>query len=461
MANITSTSRSKFGSSTHLKLQRRHTLLVLLILWIAVWLTPSSGQANTSLTARPDTSSLATNSFLTPLVERELAKAPAEGNALEIIYRNHVRSLNEAATFFYSGLFLRLSLAEQRRLLDTALNLDPRSFYDQTLFLPMALREEYRWRAEVAVQNRVIEKLNGLSLFDQILLYLPPQEGNRTGAAGKAAFNREGQVRRLLRDPLLGNLAEIDNRQVAEIAGPFLSAAELLETKVLLARHLSSRRQASGRANLLAAWDEILRARRELQHTALFQDRRVVLAAGRERPDEKNIFGKNSSLEILATKTPRTLELLRSDEKGSLQRLAAAIADPSALTLIFETHGRADALEFAGTLRPEELAELFANRKKDDDPGQTIVILNTCFGHDYARVFAAALRRRGTPLPILIVPEELGQATLIGRQENTFTRDELGLGGQEGSGTLHALWQGARRETAVYVELGAALIQIR
>lgn len=461
MANITLHNPSKWDSSAPNGLQHRDILPVLLILWFAFWLLPTSGQATAGRIDPAATTNFSTNSLLTPLVERELAKAPAEGKALEIIYRNYVRSLNEAATFFYSGIFLRLSLGEQRRLLDTALNLDPQTFLEQTLFLPMALREEYNWRATVAVQNRVIERLDGLSINDQALLYLPWKEGNQVGAGGKAAFDREAQVRRFLHDPLLGTLAAIDNRQVADIAGPFFSPAALVEAKILLARHLSSRQQKPTEASLKAAWAEILATRRELEDIALFRGRRVVLAAGREEANAKDIFGKSSSLEILAAAAPRTLDLVRSDEKDALRRLAAAIADPAELTLIFEMHGRPDAIAFAGTLRPNELAELFSRRAMGADPGATIVIFNTCFGHDYARAFAAALRRRGSPLPILIVPEEFGQATLIGRQENTFTRDELGLGSQKGKGTLSDLWPGAHRETAVYVDRNAALIQIR
>ncbi len=88
------------------------------------------------------------------------------------------------------------------------------------------------------------------------------------------------------------------------------------------------------------------------------------------------------------------------------------------------------------------------------------MIVNACFGHDFARAFADRLERRGLPLPILIVPEEFGQATVIGRQENQFTRGALGIGGPEAS-TLSGLWSGDHPETAVYAPVGNQLAQLR
>lgn len=85
-------------------------------------------------------------SFLLSPVERELGSGEGLA-ALEEIYRTHVRSLDEAATFFRSPAFLRLGLAAQRCLLEAALVRDPSFFLGQTEFLPISLRAGYRQRA--------------------------------------------------------------------------------------------------------------------------------------------------------------------------------------------------------------------------------------------------------------------------------------------------------------------------
>lgn len=76
-------------------------------------------------------------------IGRDLS-ASADGDAVESVYRNRVRSDEDAATFFYSAAFLRLGLADQRQVIDTALALDPAGFLARSEFLPLALRAEYR-----------------------------------------------------------------------------------------------------------------------------------------------------------------------------------------------------------------------------------------------------------------------------------------------------------------------------
>ena len=62
--------------------------------------------------------------------------------------------------------------------------------------------------------------------------------------------------------------------------------------------------------------------------------------------------------------------------------------------------------------------------------------------------------------PILIVPEEFGQATIVGAQESAFTRTELGLGRKEAR-SLGDLWQSGLREMAVYAPGDHGFTQIR
>lgn len=396
-------------------------------------------------------------SFLITLVERELEQAPVDGDALAAIYRRQVRSHEEAATFFYSVPFLRLGLAAQRQVIDDALMIDPAGFLPRAEFLPVALREEYRRKAGAAAEALMLRRLAGLSPEAEARLYLPGREGMRATAAGRQAFDSAGQIRRFLEDPSLRHLAALDNAWIAAAGGPFLSAEALLEAKVLTARNLHSRGLAPSRDNVAAVWTGIAAARRALADLTLFGGRQVVFAAGKEGPADGPTFGKATTVAALRAQEPAGLELLRSGDRGATARLARAIAEAGELTLILETHGRADALEFDGALKADELAAMFAARRR---PESAIVIVNACFGHDFARAFAERLRSRGIAAPILIVPEEFGQATLIGRQESGFTRDELGLG-QRGASRMNGLWPGHHRETAVYAPLGQSLAQLR
>lgn len=399
----------------------------------------------------------AASPFLITLVERELARAPAGEAALEAIYRRQVRSLDEAATFFQSAPFLRLSLAGQLQVIDAAVEIDPAAFLPRIEFLPVALRGEYRRKAAAAAEASLLRRLTGLSLQQEARLYLPSRAGMRATEAGGEAFDSEGQVRRFLKDPSLRHLAALDNAWIAAAAGPFVSAEALLEAKVLTARNLDRRGLAPSPENVAAVWTELAAARAELAGLRLFSGREVVFAVGKENAADGPTFGKATTVASLRAQGPAHLELLRSGERDATARLARMIAAAGELTLILETHGRADALEFGGALKADELAAMFAARRQ---PGRAIVIVNACFGHDFARAFADRLRSRGIAAPILIVPEEFGQATLVGRQESTFTRDELGIGRRDAS-QLSDLWPGRYRETAVYAPLGQGLAQLR
>ena len=76
-------------------------------------------------------------------IGRDLS-ASAGVDAVETVYRNSVRSDEDAATFFYSAAFLRLGLADQRHVIDAALALNPAGFFARSEFLPLSLRAEYR-----------------------------------------------------------------------------------------------------------------------------------------------------------------------------------------------------------------------------------------------------------------------------------------------------------------------------
>ncbi len=395
---------------------------------------------------------------LISLVERDLQSAPPEGQALEIIYRRRVRSLEEAATFFYSATFLRLHLEGQRQVLDQALELDAVHFLPQTRFLPFSLRQEYRVRATEAVEGGILRSLSHLNLTEEVNLYLPSHEGMRSSAAGEAAFNRPAQLRRLLRDPALRNLGEISSAVVAQVAGPFTTAEALIEAKVMIARNLDRRNMSPSEENIEKVWQEMRATRSELAVVSLFKGRNVVFAAGKEKPQDGPTFGKSTTLAALQAQSPASLALFRSGEKNAYRLLAGAIHDAPELTLFLETHGRPDALEFSGALRPDELAAMFAGRSH---PERAVVIFNTCFGHDFARAFAERLHARGIESPILVVPEEFGQATIVGRQESLFTREGLGLGGQRDLATLGTLFSEGPSAMAVYATVGQTLAQIR
>lgn len=433
----------------------KHFLTIGIVCGLALLHAAGKAAAVTETVAAARALPAASSPAMKTLVERELAAAPADGGALEKVYRQTVRSEADAASFFYSAIFLRLGLEAQRRVIDTALALDPVGFVPFAEFLPVALRDEYRAKALAAAGAIQLRRVAGLSAAEQALLYLPTRLGLRDSAGGEA-FERDGQLRRFRRDPALARYDAVEAAWVAEVAGPFLSAAALIEAKVILTRGLAVRGLVPSRENVALVWSELAAERARLAGQALFGGRRVVYAAGKDESPDSPTFGKASTLAALRSQGPASLQLLRSGERGGAAALARAIAAAGELTLVLETHGRPDAVEFGGTLGAEELAEMFAARPA---ASPAIVIVNACFGHDFARAFAARLQRRGLPLPILIVPEEFGQATIIGRQENDFTR-ELGIGGREVS-TLAGLWLGKHPDTAVYAPLGGQLAQLR
>jgi len=426
------------------------------VLSLLASLLPAAGAQAAGTVAGLAEKPAANAAFLLTLVERDLARAPIEGEALAAVYRQQVRSLEDAATFFHSASFLRLDLGGQRQVIAVALERDPVGFLGQAEFLPVALREQYRQKARQAAQENVLRRLAPLTLLDEVKLYLPSREGMRDTAAGSAAFDRDGQVRRFLRDRSLRSLGQLENAWIAAAAGPFASAEALVEAKVLTARNLDRAGLAPSEQNVLRVWRELEAARGTLAGLQLFAGRQVVFAAGQDGRGEGPTFGKPSTLAAIAAQAPASLELLRSGA-GASAGLARAIAAAGPLTLVLESHGRADAIQFAGKLGAAELAAMFAARRSAEP---AIVIVNACFGHDFARAFADQLTRLGVELPVLIVPEEFGQATVIGRQESTFTRDELGLGRSEAT-RLGQLWAGLHRETAVYAPLAFGLAQLR
>lgn len=395
--------------------------------------------------------------FALSLVELELEAAAGDAFSLEQVYRGQVRSLAEAAVFFQSTKFLRLRPAEQRRVLDAALALDPTSLLSRLEYLPTHLREEYRRKTVETLQVQVLKGLEAMPIEEQVALYLPSHPGMAGGAGGADAFDPRQQVKRFLRDPGLRQLRALEDAWIVEAAGPFATAETLVEAKVMTARNLSARGLAPSRDSVLRSWTDLEAVRASVAGVELFRARDVVVAAGKIRPDEVWIFGKSTSVEAIRAQEPKSLDLYRSDDKSAHDRLSRAVAESDQLTLLLEMHGRPDALEFAGALKPEELARMFVERR---GKGRAIVILNSCFGHDFIRSFAAKLEARGIEPPILIVPEEYGQVTIVGTQENAFTRDDLGLGRRQPR-LLGDLWQSERRELAVYVPGVQGLAQLR
>lgn len=116
--------------------------LVAIVLVSALAAPPASAHTRVD-----ESGKLATPIFALSPVEAELDGAKADAAELESIYRRHVRSEAEAATFFRSSKFLRLRAADQRRVIDAVLALEPTAFPALAALLPSLLREEYRIKA--------------------------------------------------------------------------------------------------------------------------------------------------------------------------------------------------------------------------------------------------------------------------------------------------------------------------
>lgn len=392
------------------------------------------------------------------LVEQELAAVAAGPQALLALFRSSVRSPAEGTLVLQSPAFLRLAVADQRLLLEGLRAQNLELMVQIVEDLPFHLRAEQTSRTLDELESRVMARASRMSRDQQAQEILPSRVGMFDQPGGRRAFAPDAQRQRLLRDDAIEGFEKIDSAWLtASSEAPILSVERLVEARLLVARNLhfaGAPTQAETVFRELAALDH---QRAALKDQMVFTGRQVVLVAGDNDAEEKDCFGKEATRQNLLAKDPSSLLVVRSEDQGSKKRLAKAIAETSDLTLVFDSHGREDSLKFAGGLKATELAAMLAGRKV---PGNVIVIVSACFGHDYSRRVLEALRREGAPLPVFIVPEEFGQVTLTGSQENRFLAADLGLSQRSERTTLGDLFGRAALATSVYAPTGTGFRQI-
>ncbi len=302
--------------------------------------------------------------------------------------------------------------------------------------------------------------VDGMTPSAQLELFL----GRRSQpgrALGKQSLDSDAtRLRKLRRDPALrSNFGAIESAWIAAVPAArelFADRRELVQVKVMVARNLYFQKQAPTRDNVEREARHIVRERQRVAQIELFEGRSVIYAASADklRRTRRNIFGQRVTQNRME-RSGAQLTFIRSDtgrEQSHLRRdLAAALegAEGAPVTFVFEGHGRATALKFAGSLRAQQLAEMIAAHTAADRPA--IVITSACEAHTLMREVLRHLDRLAPDglRPIFVVPGEYGQQLVRPVYGDPFLHTELGLG--SGGSDLGGLMQRAAVSTSVYV----------
>ncbi|MEO1370319.1 MAG: hypothetical protein AAFX50_24315, partial [Acidobacteriota bacterium] len=261
-----------------------------------------------------------------------------------------------------------------------------------------------------AVIHHLVDRVDRLDAEEQIALYLGafPSRNRRSFQLHGLRFS----VGDVASDPALAEvLPTIDNAWLtASLAGEIPMAARLMETKVIVARNLHLRGRAATEASVRREIERLLEARRRLESTPLFAGRNVIFAASPETlPDGRRAFGRTASRRVVENQAAELFRLLPGASDLDGRQFEWMLRRAPEVTLVFEGHSDGDSLELAsGALDAGRLAALLARRPADLPA--PILVLDTCYGHDFARRLIAALAREGgdAARPLVVVPEEYG-----------------------------------------------------
>ncbi|MCG8454972.1 MAG: hypothetical protein MI919_01740 [Holophagales bacterium] len=297
----------------------------------------------------------------------------------------------------------------------------------------------------------VVDRLESLTPKQQLDLYM----GAVPRASEQLAGGRQGfSVERLSRDPALrARFGSIKEAWLLEaLPGTEVpSARELVEWKVMVSRNLAFRGVASSRETVLSEVQRIRQARQQHAETQLYADRTVVLAASSDTlRNGDRVFGRKPARYFLEHQARRFVFLQgeRSARQSESRLLQSLLRTEPRLTFVFEGHGNTRALKLGGALTVKRLAKMLADRPADLPA--PILIFDTCFAHDYARRMVGVLAQidSGAKMPILIVPDEMGQSQVRDVYSAGFWRSGMTSGGESDLGRL--LLSSARR-LSVYV----------
>ncbi|MEM1181573.1 MAG: hypothetical protein AAGM22_24735 [Acidobacteriota bacterium] len=261
-----------------------------------------------------------------------------------------------------------------------------------------------------AVIYHLIKRVDTLDAEEQVELYLGafPSKTRRSFQLHNLKFS----VGDVAADPALADiLPQIENVWLTpSLVGEIPMAARLMETKVIVARNLHLRGLRATAATVKVEIDRLLETRSRLESTPLFAGRNVVFAASPETlPDGRLAFGRDASRHVLENQAAELYRLLPGASDLDARQFNWLVRRAPEVTFVFEGHSDGTSLELPqGTLSAERLANLLARRAADLPA--PILVLDTCYGHDFARKLLAALHKEGgdAARPLVVVPEEFG-----------------------------------------------------
>jgi hypothetical protein len=298
------------------------------------------------------------------------------------------------------------------------------------------------------LEQLALSRVSRIAPEDQLGMLLG--EGARRPSSKQNRKERTRAIRALSGDPALGeNFARIDDRWLDRLLVEnarrgllYASPEELVEVKVLIARNLYFAGAEVTRTSVRAEALRLLDLRDRFGAMPVFSGREVILVASDDRVDgsDRPVFGTSRVRKSLEREAAGIEQYGGESPSVPTDRVLSRVEHASRLTFVFSGHGRPGALKYHGALKIRELARALAEQSRRT--GESVIaVLLACRAHDYARNLLDAFERLGPglPKPILITPEEYGQAwikpgygselaTVLADRSEAVTLSDLGLG---------------------------------
>ena len=261
-----------------------------------------------------------------------------------------------------------------------------------------------------AVIGHLLARVDALSPDDQLELYLGqfPSETRRSFTLHGLFFS----VDQVAEDPALDRvLPQLENVWLLpSLRGEIPMAARLIETKVIVARNLHLQSRQPSKANVGLEIERLHETRRRLADEPLFAGRNVIFTASNEKlPDGRPAFGRDASRHALENQAAELFASVPERNELDAFQFDWLLRRAPKVTLVFEGHSDGDALQLPhGALEAGRLAELLAARSAELPA--PILVLDTCYGHDFARRLISELAQLGgeAARPLIVIPEEFG-----------------------------------------------------
>jgi len=272
------------------------------------------------------------------------------------------------------------------------------------------------------LEQLALHRVSRLSLDEQLGLLLG--QGTGSASSGKARKARTAALRGLSKDPALReNFARIEDSWLADFSsrrpspGPlYATATGFVELKVLIARNLFFSHQRVTRESVGAELELLLRLRDRYGDAQIFAGREVVFVASSQRAPKSDhaVFGSRRVIRRLdATAAALSAYGGAASDRTPVRQVLSEVGERERLTFLFSGHGRSKALKYKGGISVRELADSLSRLRAQGATGSQppIVVVLSCYGHDFARNLLDRLDRLdpSVPKPILVTAEEFGQ----------------------------------------------------